>query len=138
MAPSAGGGLQWEAGEFPFEDAVGGALGGDAVLVEEADGVVGEDAVAASSVGDDLAVGGEFGQALGQLVEGDVERSGEVSGGVFGVGAHVENHGVAGLDAAQEFVAGDGGGVLGAEVGAAGDLGVGAVVVGDPAEHLGQ
>ena len=34
-APSAGGGLHGEAGEFPFEDAVGGALGGDAVLVEE-------------------------------------------------------------------------------------------------------
>ena len=57
VAMSGGAGLDdGDAGDPPLEYAVGGSPGGESVGVQEADGVVGEDAVAAAAVGDDLLV----------------------------------------------------------------------------------
>ena len=48
----------------------------------EADGLVGEQAVRAAAIGDDLLAPGQFGQALLELVDRDVDRdAGSNSGG---------------------------------------------------------
>lgn len=61
-----------------------------------------------------------------------------MAAGVLGGGADVEDDGVAGLEAAEEFVGVDGGGVVGAEVGAAGELRVRTVKLCDAAQGLPQ
>ena len=63
---------------------------------------MGEDAVAAAAVGDDLLVVRELGQPVGELLEGDVDGAGQVAAGVLGFGSDVEDHGVAGLEAAEQ------------------------------------
>jgi hypothetical protein len=80
VAMSGGAGLDGDAGDPPLEDAVCGSHG-ESVGVQEADGVVGEDAVAAAAVGDDLLVVRELYQPLAELLEGDVDGAGQVAAG---------------------------------------------------------
>jgi MFS family permease len=46
-------------------------------------GVVGEHAVRATAVGDDLPVVGDLGEPVGQFVQRDADRAGDVPGGVL-------------------------------------------------------
>ena len=73
-------------GQAPIEHSVGQADSAPTVGGEQAHRVVGEHAVGAAAVGDDLGVGGKFGEACGELVDRDRDRSGDVSGGVLGAG----------------------------------------------------
>ena len=89
-----------QARDPPLEDPVGGAAGAAAVGGEQSDGVVREHAVLAAAVGDDLAVGREFGDPVGEFLDWDVDRAGQVPAGVFGRGADVEDDDVPGLGCA--------------------------------------
>src|SRR5687768_16223240 len=90
VAMSGGAGLDdGDAGDPPLEDAVGGSPSGESVAAQEADGVVGEDAVAAAAVGDDLLVMRELCQPVVELLEGNVDGAGQVAAGVLGFGSDV-------------------------------------------------
>src|SRR5687768_7650390 len=86
VSMSGGTGLDLDTGDPPLQDAVGGSPGGESVGVQQADGVVGEDAVAAAAVGDDLLVVRELCQPAAELLEGDVQGAGQVAAGVLGFG----------------------------------------------------
>ena len=69
------------------------SVGYIACLAEPGDGGGGHDAVGAAAVGDDVGVGWEFVDAVGEVGDGDVDGSVDVSGGVFAGWAHVDEHG---------------------------------------------
>src|SRR5690242_919379 len=70
-------------GQAPFEQAVVEADGGPAAIGQQPDGVVGEHAVFAAAVHHDVDVLGQLAEAVGQLVHGDVDRTGDVPGQVL-------------------------------------------------------
>ena len=74
---------------------------------QESYGVVGEHAVRAPAVGDDLDVGGQFADAGGEAVDRDRSGAGDVTGGVLGGGAYVDDDDVTGGDALGQLGAAD-------------------------------
>lgn len=108
----------------PFGVAAFQADGVEAVLAEEDDGFVGEEAVGAAAVGDDALVTREFVEARGQVFDGDGHSAGDVTALVLQGRTDVEEHGFAALDEALDFGAGDVAVLRWGELGAeAGDLG---------------
>ncbi len=88
----------------PFGEAVLEAAGASLVASEESDGVVGEHAVWAAAVGDDVDVGGESLDARGEVVDRDGDRASDVSGLVLGCGTDVDNDHLAVSEPFREFV----------------------------------
>ena len=78
-----------------------------AAAAQESDGVVGEDAVRAAAVGDDLDVGGEVLDVGGEPVDRDRTGAGDVSCGVLGLGAHVDDDDVTGGEPFGELLTAD-------------------------------
>src|SRR5918992_1334616 len=85
------GGGDGQPGCFPFGEPVLQPPSREARLPQDGDGLVGEGAVGAAAVGDDLPVTGQLGQPPAQLADRDRDRFGEVPGGVLGGGAHVQD-----------------------------------------------
>ena len=95
-----------QAGQPPFGHPPGEAARGASLGPQQADGVVGEDAVGAAAVGDDLGARGQFGEPLPELADRDGDRAGDVPGGVFGGRADIEHGDLAQPGPAQQLVAG--------------------------------
>ncbi len=70
---------------------------------EQAGRLVCHDAVRAAAVGDDLGVARQLREPLGQLLDRDRERSGDVPGGVLLYRAHVEHHHIPGLRSSEQL-----------------------------------
>ena len=80
----------------------------EALLAQQGHGLVGEGAVGAAAVGDDLPVSGQLGQPPPQLADRDGDRPGQVPGGILGGGPHIQHHQVvAVLEPAGQLLAGD-------------------------------
>src|SRR5690606_21576951 len=75
----------------PLEHAVLETERVDALAAQEAYGVVGEHAVGAAAVGDDLSLLTQLVDGGRELVEGEVAGAGDVAGGVLLVRAYVEH-----------------------------------------------
>ena len=86
-----------EVGEAPLEHAVGQAHGGVAVLGEHPYRLVGQHAVGAATVGDDVVVVRQFGEMLGEFIEGNRYCGGDVAGRVFLARAHIDHRDLSGL-----------------------------------------
>src|SRR6266851_3315913 len=151
--------LPWSGGcdglavEAPFEHALPQGAGSPAAGAQQPDGVGCQDAVGAPAVGDDFGACGQLAEPGGQFAQRDGHRAGDVAGGVFLSGPHVDDIYLAGFGPAEEFLAADRlGVVVAAQVGGAGGLGVGQVgarhlaqcpvqgghvVAGQPVEHAG-
>src|SRR5690349_8906919 len=116
---------RWSCGlllcESPFRPAVLEAAGPDSRAVKPADGLVRVRAKWTAAIGHDLAVYGQLGEPLLELVERDRARAVDVPGGVFLRGADVEHEDVTAGQALAQLVAVDRLDV-GAEVGARGAL----------------
>ena len=96
-----------QVGASPFREAVLETACRAAAAAQETDGVVGEDAVRAAAVGDDLEVRGEVLDVAGELVDRDRAGAGDVPGCVLGLGAHVDHDDVTGGEPFGELVAAD-------------------------------
>ena len=113
--------------------------------------LVGQHAVCPATVGDDVLVVGQFGELVGEFIEGNRHRGGNVAGRVFLSRPHIDHRDVSGLDPLEKIGATD---LLGswAEVGVGSnfDIGqvgaghrphkrqqVGDIGAGDPVIHLG-
>src|SRR3954454_10697250 len=95
------------AGEPPLGPAVLQAPRGSSGRLEAADGVVGVGAERAAAVGHDLAVGGQLGEPLFELVDGDRARAVDVAGLKLIGGADVDEHDVTAAQPRDELVAAD-------------------------------
>src|SRR6185437_6857493 len=120
-----------EAVQAPLQHPVGQAAGRPPAGGQQPDGVVGQHAVGAAAVGDDLGAVGQLGEPGLEFVQGKGDGPGDVPGGVFGGRADVDHGGGACPDPVQQLLAGELVGVVGAEVGGAGLPGGGLVVAGD-------
>ena len=81
---------------------------------------MGQHAVGAPAVGDHLGPFGQLGDAVGELVDGDGHGARDVTGRVLLGRAYVQDDDLAGRGAGEQFLAVDGSGVVGSEVGGAG------------------
>src|SRR3954447_1756262 len=95
------------AGEPPLGPAVLQAPRGSSGRVKAADGVVGVGAERAAAVGHDLAVGGQLGESLLELFDGDRSGAVDVAGLELLAGADVDEHDVALAQPCDELVAAD-------------------------------
>ena len=68
----------------------------------------GQNAIRPAAVGDDFVVARQFGQALHQLAEGDVQSTGQMTEAIFILGAHVEQHDAAFAQPPHKLVAATG------------------------------
>ncbi len=106
------------------------------MATQQADRVMREHAVAAAAVGEDVAVRWQLGKPLGELLEGDVDGTGEVPRDVLGRRPHVEDDSLVPFESEQKFVGVDGGGVFRPQIGATGQFGVRAVSLCDPPQGV--
>src|SRR3954447_1091901 len=95
------------AGEPPLGPAVLQAPRGSPGRLEAADGVVGIGAERATAVGHDLAVGGQLGEPLLELLDGDRARAVDVAGLELLGGADVAEPYIAGAQPRDELFAAD-------------------------------
>jgi hypothetical protein len=97
-------------GPIPFGHSFLEPEGVPAPVGEMADGVVGEHAVGAAAVGDDVFVFGNSGEELVEPVQSigwDGDGSGEVAGGVFDFGSDVDEDQVTAAESILELVTAD-------------------------------
>lgn len=129
---SCGAGFDGEGGQAPFEHAVGEPLRAVASGGQEADGVVGQDAVGTAAVGDHLGVGGQFGKARLRLVEGMERAPGMRPAAYSSAGRTSTTVVMPGLDPVRQLFAGELVGVVGTGIGGTGLVGGHLVYAGDP------
>ena len=92
-----------QVGALPFRVAVFEASRRASASAQKSNCVVGEHAVRAPAVGDDLDPGGKVPDVVGEFVDRDRSGSGDVAGGELGGGSDVDDDDVAGADSFDEF-----------------------------------
>ena len=105
-------GLDREAGGLPFGKAIFEADGREAAGVEGSDGIDGEHAVGAATVGHDRFATAQGFEALFEFGERDRERTRDVPGAIFRLGAHIEQDNFTGGHARKQFLASQRGEVI--------------------------
>ena len=94
-------------GVAPFGEAVLESPGVTPTTSTELDCFVSEHAVRPAAVGDDIDIFGQAAQPSSELFDRDRDRSGDMPGGILGVGSNVDNDHLAVGDTSDEVVAAD-------------------------------